>query len=284
MKIILNHDVQNLGEEGDVREVARGYARNYLFRKGLAVPYNKENVAVFEHKKSAIEKRKEEKRTAAAGVKAQIEALKLEMTMPAGTTGRLFGSVTAASLAEELEKNGVVVEKKKIDIPGNTIKMTGDYTFTVRLYAEESAQCSVSIQSDKKPASTAAAEKATGKAAVETAEEEAEEETLDETGEEIVDETPEAAEEDVAEETVEETAVEEDAGETVEETAVEEDAEETVEETSVEEDAEETEAEPAGEEAVEETDAQPAETDETVEEASDEETPDEDENAEEDQD
>ncbi len=152
MKIILNQDVQDLGEEGDVRDVARGYARNFLFRKGLAVPYNKQNVALFEHKKSEIEKRKEDKRTAAAGLKGRIEGLELEMVMPAGNTGKLFGSVTAASLAEELQKQGISVEKKKIDIPGNTIKMTGNHTFTVRLYEDETAQCSVTIKAEKRGA------------------------------------------------------------------------------------------------------------------------------------
>lgn len=198
MKIILNQDVQNLGEEGDVRDVARGYARNFLFRKDLAVPYNKQSVAIFENKRSAIEKRKEEKRAAAAGMKDKIEALMLELVMPAGDTGKLFGSVTAATLAEELEKQGFTVEKKKIDIPGNTIKMTGEHEFTIRLYENETAACKVTITAEKRSSGKAApAEKAADDEKVEAAvegddesvvEEALEESAAEDTGEDAAEE------------------------------------------------------------------------------------------------
>ncbi|MBN2050107.1 MAG: 50S ribosomal protein L9 [Spirochaetales bacterium] len=192
MKIILNEDVLNLGEEGDVREVARGYARNYLFRKGYAVPYNKQNVALFEQRKAIIEKRKEEKRVAAAGMKEKLEAVKLEMVMPAGDTGKLFGSVTAGAIAEELEKHGFSIEKKKIEIPGTTIKMIGDHTIKIRLYENETAQCGLSITAEKRSSG-----KAAGKAAPAKKEEEAspveDEISAAEAAEEAVKETEEEA-------------------------------------------------------------------------------------------
>src|SRR6056297_2295947 len=98
MKIILNEDVYNLGEEGDVCDVARGYARNYLIPKNLAVPSTRENIAIFESRRSAIESRKEEKRKAAQSAKERLEGMELVLPMNAGESGKLFGSVTAGMI------------------------------------------------------------------------------------------------------------------------------------------------------------------------------------------
>jgi large subunit ribosomal protein L9 len=77
MKIILNKDVYNLGEEGDICEVANGYGRNYLLPKKLAVSYKNANLALFKSRSSAIEKRKTEKRSAAMSQKEKLDGLKL---------------------------------------------------------------------------------------------------------------------------------------------------------------------------------------------------------------
>ena len=230
MKIILNQDVQDLGEEGDVRDVARGYARNFLFRKGLAVPYNKQNIAIFEHKRTAIDKRKEEKRLAAAGLKERIESLKLEMIMPAGTTGKLFGSVTAAAIAEEMEKNGINIEKKKIDISGGTIKMTGDHTISIRLYEDEVAQCQISIVAEDRGSSKKAkADVPKEKEKEESVEEADTEEAVSEAAPDEAD-SDHVSEEDEAEQSAEEVSEEQEVAEdepveTPEEDAVAEEAE-----------------------------------------------------------
>ncbi len=133
MKVILNQDVYNLGEEGDVRVVANGYARNFLIPQKLALIFNKQNISMFESRKAAIEKRKEEKRAASAGLKEKIEAINLELIVSSGDTGKLFGSVTNANVAEELKKEGITVERKKIELPGHTIKMVGDFIVKVKL-------------------------------------------------------------------------------------------------------------------------------------------------------
>ena len=144
--VILNEDVYNLGEEGDVRDVAAGYARNYLIPRGLAVPYSKEYVALFEDKRSAIERRKEEKRTDALGLKERLEELELVFEVPTGESGKLFGSVTNAGIADRLMQEGIQIERKKIEIPGHTIKMTGEYEITIKLYADEAATLKVRIE------------------------------------------------------------------------------------------------------------------------------------------
>ena len=92
MKIILNQDVVNLGEEGDVCVVKDGYARNYLLPTGAAVIYNKANAALFASRAEAIEKRKVAKRAEAASLKEKLDAITLEIVVPAGESGKLFGS------------------------------------------------------------------------------------------------------------------------------------------------------------------------------------------------
>ena len=159
MKIILNEDVYNLGEEGDVREVANGYARNYLVPQGLAVAYNKQNLAVFESRKEAIEKRKEEKRKAAQSLKQQLESLSLTVKMPAGETGKLFGSVNNAVIAEALEKEGITIERKKIDLASSAIKMVGKYSVMIKLYSGETAKIEITVASTDGKAEAALARK-----------------------------------------------------------------------------------------------------------------------------
>jgi large subunit ribosomal protein L9 len=145
VKVILNQDVYNLGEEGDVREVAPGYARNYLLPQEMAVAYTKRNLAIFEQKKETIEKRKGEKRDEAKGLRERIEAMAIELEMPAGDTGKLFGSVNSATIAEKLQAEGLIIERKKIDVPDNNIKMVGDYSIRVRIYGDEIAELKVVV-------------------------------------------------------------------------------------------------------------------------------------------
>lgn len=149
MKIILSQDVYNLGEEGDVFVVANGYARNFLIPQKMAVLFNRQNTAIFESQKAAINKRKKEKRAASAGLKEKIEAITLELKVSTGDTGKLFGSVTNANIAEELKKAGVVIERKKIELPQHTIKMVGEFIAKIKLYSSESADLKIVIKSDK---------------------------------------------------------------------------------------------------------------------------------------
>jgi large subunit ribosomal protein L9 len=152
MKVILNTDVNNLGEEGDVKDVAAGYARNFLIPKGMVLPYSRQNMALIESRRATIEKRKEDKREQAKGAKERLEGEPLTIKMTAGEKGKLFGSVTSGAIAEQLEKRGVEVERKKIDIEDGTIKTLGTHTVRVRLYGEEEAQLKVVVEPDEKSA------------------------------------------------------------------------------------------------------------------------------------
>ena len=170
MKIILNQDVVNLGEEGDVCVVKDGYARNYLLPTGAAVIYNKTNAALFASRVEAIEKRKVAKRAEAASLKEKLDAVTLELVVPAGESGKLFGSVTSIMVQDALNKLGFEIERKKIEVQTHAIKMTGTYTVTVHLYENESSQIKLVVLSDadvKERARKAAEEEAKAKAEAE---------------------------------------------------------------------------------------------------------------------
>lgn len=139
MKVILNHDVPNLGELGDVKDVAAGYARNYLLPRGLAFPYSPSVVNMFAARKAEIEARKADKRKNSQDLKARLDAEELILDMPAGPNGKLYGAVTNATVADELQKKGYEIDRKKIEVPGRMIKSVGNYKVFVRLYEKDEA-------------------------------------------------------------------------------------------------------------------------------------------------
>ena len=149
MKIILKQDVYNLGEEGDICDVADGYARNYLITQKIAVVHNNMNLAELKSKASAIAKRKEEKRKDALSIKEKIEEISLVIKVSAGDSGKLFGAVTGATIVEALAKEGVHIEKRKLDIPTHTIKVVGNYSVKVRLYENETADLKIVVENER---------------------------------------------------------------------------------------------------------------------------------------
>lgn len=146
MKVILNVDIPALGEEGDVKEVKDGYARNYLIPKKFAFPYTPHYQHLFQSRKAKIEARKEEKRRQALSLKERLDGREFEFTMLAGENGKLHGSLTAAAIAERLASEGMPVEKRQIHIPGHTLKAVGTYELKVQLLERESATIKVTIK------------------------------------------------------------------------------------------------------------------------------------------
>ena len=145
MKVILNKDLSTLGEEGDVKDVARGYARNYLFPRGIALPYTPKTVKLFEARKEEIEAKKAQKRQDALGLKERLENLELSITMPAGPNGKLYGAVTSQTVADELVKQGFQVDRKRIDLAGAGIKNVGKYKAVIKLYENSHAEIQIVI-------------------------------------------------------------------------------------------------------------------------------------------
>ena len=145
MKVILNKDLATLGEEGDVKDVAKGYARNYLFPRGIALPYTQAMIKLIESRRAEIDARKENKRRDAMGIKEKLENLELSITMPAGANGRLYGAVTNQTIADELTKSGFHIERKRIELAGSGYKAVGKYKATIKLYESQSAEITITI-------------------------------------------------------------------------------------------------------------------------------------------
>lgn len=134
MKVILKEDVRKLGKKNAVVEVADGYARNFLFPRGLAVEGTAQNVNILKDKTAAAERRDSRLTAEAEAVKAKIGGKVVRMGVGAGEGGRLFGSVTAAQVAEALQAQyGVKLDKKNVKIDG-AVKALGAYPLTLKLY------------------------------------------------------------------------------------------------------------------------------------------------------
>ena len=135
MKVILTADVKGSGKKGETVNVSDGYAKNFLFKKGLAVPVTAQTVAEQKAKEAAAEHHKQEEIKAAEELKAKIDGKSVKLFAEAGEGGRLFGSVTAKDVAEELLKTtGVEIGKRKIELEGD-IKAYGTYQTPVKLYS-----------------------------------------------------------------------------------------------------------------------------------------------------
>lgn len=148
MEIILKKDVENLGLEFDTVKVKPGYARNFLIPQGYALLATPKNKATLE---ATLEARKEEEAKLIAAATAIIEKLKattISISAKAGAGDKIFGSINNATLAEELAKAGVEVDKKYIKIPGNTIKRTGKFSAKVRPHRNVEYEYEFEVVSD----------------------------------------------------------------------------------------------------------------------------------------
>ena len=145
MQIILMEKVVNLGGLGDVVKVKDGYARNYLLPQGKARRVTPENIALFEAKRAELEKAQAEKLAEAQEKAAKLQGLMVQITRKAGVDGRLFGSVSAADIAEALATQGYTVEKGDIRLPTGPLKQIGDVTLEVALHSDVLTSITVSV-------------------------------------------------------------------------------------------------------------------------------------------
>ncbi len=132
MEIILQEEVANLGQIGDIVKVRDGYARNYLLPRGLAVQANRRNVRVLEHHKRLVAAKKERVQRQAQTLLDQLSALSLTIPAKAGEEGRLFGSVTNIDLEAALKEQGLTLDRRRI-LLDEPIKQLGSYEVPVNL-------------------------------------------------------------------------------------------------------------------------------------------------------
>jgi len=144
VKVILTSNVPSLGAPGTVVEVARGYARNFLIPQGKAMEANPGNLARFETQRAKIFQQVEREKEAAAGLAARLSEVSLTIAQRVGESERLYGSVSNAVIAQELEKKGFTVDKKQVELD-EPIKQLGTYQVAVRLAPEVKAHIQVAV-------------------------------------------------------------------------------------------------------------------------------------------
>jgi large subunit ribosomal protein L9 len=135
MEIILSQDVDDLGLEGDIISVAKGYARNYLIPRGIALAATSQNIKALELRRKKIEVRRLQAKEQAEKLKDRLDEVEITISQKAGEEGKLYGSVTTMDIEANLEKEGVVVDRKKI-ILEKPIKELGEYDVSVKIYPE----------------------------------------------------------------------------------------------------------------------------------------------------
>lgn len=142
--ILLKEDVDSLGGRGEIVKVRAGYARNYLIPQGLATLATKGNIKQIEQERAALLKKAAVEKAIAEAQKEQMTGIELVFERKAGEDGTLFGSVTSMDIAAALQEKGYEIDRKKVALR-DAIKVTGDYTVTVKLHREVSLDVPVKV-------------------------------------------------------------------------------------------------------------------------------------------
>jgi large subunit ribosomal protein L9 len=146
MKVIFLKDVKGKGKKGEVKNVADGYAHNFLIKQGLATEANNTNISTLEGQKKKEDKRAAEELEEAKKLKEQLEKITVELSAKAGEGGRLFGSITTKQISEELQKkHGFKIDKRKMELP-DAIRTLGHTKVPVKLHHEVLASLTVQVK------------------------------------------------------------------------------------------------------------------------------------------
>jgi len=150
MEVILKEDVGKLGSRGDVVKVAEGYGRNYLLPRKLAIEASTANKAVIEQMKAAALRRSAREKGEAEALSKQFDDLSVTFRRRSGEHEQLFGSVTSADIAAELEKRGFNLDRRKIQLH-EPLKAIGEFSIPVRLHKEVTAHLKVIVEKEATP-------------------------------------------------------------------------------------------------------------------------------------
>ena len=152
MKVILLGEIRGKGVEGDVIDVAQGYAENYLFPKKLAVAATKGNLRQLEERRNNIAKREAVRIADANSLKEALEGKSVTVDAKVGDEGILFGSVTAAMIADAIKAQlDLEVDRKRVEL-GKPIKVAGTHAVTISLYRDIRATVNVLVGVTEEPA------------------------------------------------------------------------------------------------------------------------------------
>jgi large subunit ribosomal protein L9 len=144
IEVILKEHVEHLGRRGEVVKVADGYARNYLFPRKLALAVNEENRRQIERERVKAEAREAEEANEARGLAARLEAIEIAIARRVGENETLYGSVTAADIAEALAARDLAVDRRRIHL-AEPLKTLGEHAVPVKLHREITATVRVKI-------------------------------------------------------------------------------------------------------------------------------------------
>ena len=144
MKVILKQDVKNLGKKGELVNASDGYARHYLFPRGLATEANASAMNDFNNKENAKKYHKQQEIDAAKADAAKLDGKTFKLTAKAGANGKLFGSVTAKDVSAVIKTDlGLDIDKRKISV--EDIKQFGTYEAEIKVYQSISAKIYVQV-------------------------------------------------------------------------------------------------------------------------------------------
>lgn len=144
MKVIFLKNVKGVANEGDVKDVKEGYAKNFLFKQKLALEATPANMKAHKEKLESLKEQEKLKVAEAKALAEKLKTIKVEFSLKAGETGRLYGAVTGQEISAELEKQGIFVDKKLLDLK-EPLKETGSHTVKVNIYKEVKSQLTVII-------------------------------------------------------------------------------------------------------------------------------------------
>ena len=144
MEVILKETIDTLGEEGDIVKVKPGYARNYLFPTNKALLSTKANTAILAQEQAAIEARKAKQREEAEQLAKKISGATVVIAQRVGEENKLYGSITSADIAEKLAALGIVIDKKRIQLP-EPIRTLGETSVLVKIAYQTTAEIKVQV-------------------------------------------------------------------------------------------------------------------------------------------
>ena len=147
MKVVLLKDVKGTGKKGEIKEVADGFAKNFLLKNGMA--RIADNSAMNENKiqGEATKYHKQQEIAAAKVLAEKLEGKSVTLKIKCGSNGKTFGSITSKEIADQLQKIGITLDKKKIDLK-DAIKSSGTYSVVAKIYPEITAKFSVVVEAE----------------------------------------------------------------------------------------------------------------------------------------
>ncbi len=145
MKVILTADVDKLGKSGELKDVAEGYARNYLLARKLAVPATGGAYRAWQHDIASREDKRKREREEAEIASQRIGSTTLTMGVKVGEGGKLYGSITAKDIADALARRGIEVDRHKIDLE-EPLKMLGTYKVAIKVFPGMTPEVTVDVE------------------------------------------------------------------------------------------------------------------------------------------